>query len=917
MFKNMKLGTKLLISFLLVGVIPFAVISIISLFKSTDALSASAYNQLIGLREIKKTQIENFFAERQGDMGVLVETVSTLRSEAFNKLMAVQEIKKAQLKDYIDSMKTQLKVLKDDPYVREALSEFDSAFEAAGDKVGSPQWEALAKKYDPRFKDIMADNGWYDLFLIHTDGDIVYTATREADLGMIIPDSELKDSPLGKAFDKARKMGPDDIALADLAPYSPSGGAPAGFMMAQLRKNNGELTGYVAFQMPLDKINEIMLRRDGMGKTGESYLVGPDYLMRSDSFLDPKGHSVKASFKNKTKVETKPVKEGLSGRKGREVILDYNGNPVLSVWDPVDLGSGVKWVMMSEIDVAEAFSPVDAAGVDFYKKYIEQYGYYDLFLVNPDGYVFYTVTKESDYQTNMVSGKFKNSGLGKLVQRVLETKKFSLADFEPYAPSAGDPAAFIAQPVVHTGKVELVVALQLSLEAINRIMQQRQGLGQTGETYLIGPDKLMRSDSFLDPTNHSVKASFANPQKGSVDTNAARAALSGKTGAEIVIDYNGNPVLSAYTPVKLQGANWALLAEIDESEAFAAINSLKWAMGIIAVIAIAAIIGLALVITTSITRPINRIIDGLNSGADQVAAASSQVSSASQSLAEGASEQAASLEQTTASMEEMSSQTKANAENAGQADVLMKEAKGIIEGAGQDMTEMASSMQQISEAGAEIGKIVKSIDEIAFQTNLLALNAAVEAARAGEAGMGFAVVADEVRALAMRAAEAAKNTQELVEQTVSRINQGSELVEKTQTGFSEITESAGKVAALVAEISSASKEQSQGIGQVNTAMVQMDQVTQQVAANAEESASSSEELSAQASTMKDMVLELVSMVTGAGRNGNGGGNKMNSRKVHLLPQSIKTKARATTKSKAKEVNPRDVIPFEDDELGDF
>ena len=171
-------------------------------------------------------------------------------------------------------------------------------------------------------------------------------------------------------------------------------------------------------------------------------------------------------------------------------------------------------------------------------------------------------------------------------------------------------------------------------------------------------------------------------------------------------------------------------------------------------------------------------------------------------------------------------------------------------------------MQEISKASEETSKIIKTIDEIAFQTNLLALNAAVEAARAGEAGAGFAVVADEVRNLAMRAADAAKNTAALIEGTVKKVSDGTALVKTTNDAFKEVAGSTAKVGELVGEIAAASTEQAQGIEQVNIAVTEMDKVTQQNAATAEESASASEELNAQAEEMKSFVADLAAMVGG-------------------------------------------------------
>ncbi|SHF99668.1 Methyl-accepting chemotaxis protein (MCP) signalling domain-containing protein [Desulfacinum infernum DSM 9756] len=289
-------------------------------------------------------------------------------------------------------------------------------------------------------------------------------------------------------------------------------------------------------------------------------------------------------------------------------------------------------------------------------------------------------------------------------------------------------------------------------------------------------------------------------------------------------------------------------------------------LGIVYLVCLAVTVPGVLVLASSLTRPISKAIDVLETEAEKVASASAHVSESSARLAEGATQQAAALEETSASLEEMSATTQNNAEAAKEADGIAQVAFGQVEEADHYMKELTESMGQISQASEDTWKIVKTIDEIAFQTNLLALNAAVEAARAGEAGAGFAVVADEVRNLAMRAADAARETTRLIEDTLGKVRAGGNLVDETAKVFEALLGTFRKVRELNREIATSSEEQALGITQINKAVTEMDRVIQSNAEAAEESASAARELKEGAVQLQRVVTTLLGIV-GGGKKG--------------------------------------------------
>jgi methyl-accepting chemotaxis protein len=486
-------------------------------------------------------------------------------------------------------------------------------------------------------------------------------------------------------------------------------------------------------------------------------------------------------------------------------------------------------------------------------------------------------------------------------QRTVAAKDVVFSD--PYlVKEIGEPVITMAKGFPGSdGKMTALLAVDIAADAAVKPISNIR-IGKEGFAYILNRDGLVIS--------YPDKTKVLQLNVSTFDF--GKEILQKKTGM-MEYSWEGKARFASFQEYPAMG--WIIVSASPEGEIMASANTMRFLFILLVVIMAFCSLITGIFFALRLLKPINRVVTGITEAAHQVGSASVQVSESSQHLAEGASEQAASLEETSSSLEEMSSMARQSSDNAGQARAMMSEAKGVVERANNQMTQLTEAIGEITKSSEETAKIIKTIDEISFQTNLLALNAAVEAARAGEAGAGFAVVADEVRNLALRAAEAAKNTSTLIEKTIKAVKNGNEITVATQSAFRANAEISGKIGQLVDEIATASEEQAHGITQVSTAVSQMDRVTQQTAASAEESASAAEELNAQAQQMRGYVEELAMVVNGPV----GSSEAIPERKPVLTRRAGLRGDRPTQKKggKAGEARSKQLIPFDEDEKADF
>jgi methyl-accepting chemotaxis protein len=629
--RYMKIRTRLILGFVGCGVIPTLIVGLFNYYSAVTklttieltaeaSLSERAQTQLVALRDVRKTQIGDYCKKCLGDMDSLVHNVAAMRNTATQTLSNQHAATRRAVEEHFQQTISELNAVSASDSVKDLyqrLVDYHGAAQTGEDQpfnVSTPEYQEIAKTYGASLRTFRQSSGCSDVYLVCLKhGHVMYADAGKADAGTNLVHGPYKNEGLARLWRQISET--KQPSVSDYGPYTAADGAQVLFVGCPVSNAAGEVVGMAAVQIPASEINALVQRREGLGQTGETFLVGS-----AEGTVGYRSDRTIQSGKIGEPASGSSVEAALAGTSGIEHSSTSTGMPTICCHDPVNV-PGVKWGIVTTIELQEMIAPKVNEKNDIYQEFVENYGYYDLFLISPSGYCFYTVAHEKDYQTNFMDGPYKDSNFAQLIRKVMQEKKMAACDFSPYAPSNGDFASFAAAPILNGDKTELIVALQMPMEGINAIMGSRVGMGKTGCTYLMGINEdsgktAFRSDlTFMDPkyvvgyeaTTPYIEKAFEKPDA---------------EGNGVFEDSHGNDVIAAYTRVDFFGQPWAILAKFNGSEALAAAEEidtlaksatrsmLTWTVGIGLVVA-AIVLAAGYVMAMQIVRPLKRTSDML------------------------------------------------------------------------------------------------------------------------------------------------------------------------------------------------------------------------------------------------------------------------------------------------------------------
>jgi len=866
--KNFRLKHKLTLGFLLAGIIPLLIMSLVNDYLAGNGFEKQAFNQLTSLKEMKKSRVEAYFSEIGHQAVTFSENLMIIDAmydfkKAFHNIKgnlrvssSIMETIKANVRNYYEN--EFITRLEKKTGKKELVSTFwpqsdktfilqDLYFASNGNFVGEKdklndagdgsRYSSFHAKYHPVIRDFLDKFGYYDIFLIDNEtGHIVYSVFKELDYGTSLISGPYSNTNFAKAFNAARESNDMNfIVLEDFEKYAPSYSAPSSFIASPIFDGDKKI-GVLVFQMPISRINKIMTNKKkwleiGLGKTGETYLVGSDYKMRSDSrfliedrksYLDnlkESGVSDKILKEIKVhstsvflhEVKTKTVLAALEGKKGQAIIEDFRREEVLSAYAPINI-LGMNWAIVAEIDKEEALEI-------FSDLILYQVVMAIVMAILVVFFGFITSKKISEPIENVSRKLSEVSDLGIMVMGK-ELEKLSIG-------SISDDVFFNSKKMNKPSNDEV----GLLIESVNSII-----------------DNIKESFERFSVTNKKIRSLIDETDK------LTKKALEGN------LDYRGDSKRfnGAYREL-VEGVNEtidAIVKPLNESSRMLSVL----ATGDLTIRSDMEFKGDFQVLINDIEKlraSLSQMVYNLKDAVSSTKSVASEISSSTEEMAAGASEQssqaaevAGSVEEMTATILETSKNTIHAAEEANSNKMKAEEGSGKVDETKLGINTIVYStdktsgiIKSLNLKADQIGEITQVINDIADQTNLLALNAAIEAARAGEQGRGFAVVADEVRKLAERTTKATKEIADTIkgiqqevkdadssmEDAKKSVESGLDLINEVSEVFSEILSGSQGLTDSINQVATASEEQSSTAENMNLNINGITNVTRETA----------------------------------------------------------------------------------------
>ncbi|QKI90083.1 methyl-accepting chemotaxis protein [Thiomicrorhabdus xiamenensis] len=856
----MKLLPKLIISFLLIGLIPLFIFASLAIHKADQGLHTLAVQQLESVRDNKKASVQRYFETVRREVLTLADTQVILQAMFYlppqvksyqalsdtlsdNDKQAIREKLSAKLASEADSDAAKT-------WLRKAVTQLDdiallmqSDYIAGNENPKDQRWKllkgtsksayhAIHASMQPVVHKFITNSHFNDLYLLDKDSArVLYSVSKQGDFGIDLQQPNWQGSALAQAWQKARNLTEGQTAFIDFSQYAPAGKTPVAFMVAPV-VFEGKKIGLLAVEFTYEELNAIMSDRSGMGSSGDSFIIGSDGLMRTDASLDPK-HSVLYAFTHRNETGAHHTfKTALQGDSGVQTGSSFQGTEVISAYTPLKIEE-TEWVLVTEMSQEEAFASSEALQKSTWWMVIV-----GLLLISTAAYLIArsisrpvqdlvetmkNIQQSGDFsQRHPVSGKDEIAEAAQALNHLMQSLDMAFKEIRLVMHSISQGQFNLrVNSDLHGDLSDLKEDINLSAQSVETTMQALSEvmLGIAEGDFSVRLDQNVKGELKQQVDNAMQQMDVA------VNTisEAMEFAAKGEFSHRVTGDLKGDMV-------KLKHSVNASLEEIEKAIDEITLSAKAMSEGDLTRLVEGKYDGELLELQTALNHSIDHLsemVATIRNASDEVTRGADQISHGSMDLNERTQNQAAALEQTASSMEQMTSSVRSNSDSAQQAYQLAEKAQDKTQQGVLIMNQTIEAMHGIESASEQISNIIGLIDSISFQTNLLALNAAVEAARAGEAGRGFAVVAGEVRNLAGNSADAANQIKQLIDNTVEQIHKGTELAGQSSEALQEIRSAIHEVNELIARINQSSSEQATGITQVNQAISNIDQTTQQ------------------------------------------------------------------------------------------